>query len=155
MADEEKPDLKLTIKQPKQSLEEPGKAAAAPLAKGTLKIKVPAAGGQQLKSMLKIKSPVAAGGTRSSGAPAGTSKSGKALKLKAVSRAQQPAGSEKQTDAAKKAASEARVKQVIQGQATTKIGTEPGTVYILSAVASLIAVGLTTGLMMSQYYSLF
>ncbi len=137
-----------------------GGTTSQPTTKATLKIKVPTGGGQQLKSTLKIKSPVAAGGTRGSGAPVGTAgkgqaKSGKALKLKAVSRAQQPDGTAQKSAATKTAASEARAKQVFQGQSTSQAGIEPGIVYVLSAVASLIAVGITAALMISQYYSLF
>ncbi len=122
--------------------------------------KTPAAPTPLTKGTLKIKSPVAAGGARGAATPAGAarkgqSKSGKALKLKAVSRTQQTDGAAQQPEAAKTAASEARAKQVFQGQSKSQTGTELGIVYVLSSAASLIAVGATTALLMSQYYSLF
>lgn len=114
--------------------------------KATIKMKLPVGrpGGAKSKSTLKIKSPVVG---------AKPARSGKSLKLKAVPRPQpQPGQAQPAADAVKKPLKLGAVKKSKQ---TADAGTEPDIVYFISAVASLIAVGVTAAMLISQYHSLF
>ena len=89
--------------------------------------------------------------------PAGKvpARSGKTLKLMAIPRAQTQSGQAQPAVAADPAKKPLKLGAAKKRKQIDDAGTEPDIIYVLSAVASLIAVGITAAMLMSQYYSLF